>query len=401
MPSPPSHRLRKFRLNPPQRIAALLLLALLAQCLWVISRHTLTTEDYRYAQCGREMWERPLRPSASARFGVPGYYTTCGNLRDGILAYRAAGLPLALGARLIEGPDAPASASVWELRHELSSIRFLLLLPFTLAAIALGACLWWVARRLFGNAGGYLALWLYCFATPIVDAATHPNNEILAALGLFALLYTAIGVAHAMQGPVRKWRPRIVLLAVIFGFAAAAHWAAMLVGLTLAAGLMVFLAEGRRAYLPTLFLVWPAAAFAFLFACYGFHADAYSYAFRSGAGLLWFSLGEARIFLADRRNAGISLAAAAALALWAVHRRSRYFGNTVALGLASLLFVLQTTGVQSRPWLWAIPFLLLFIGGVFADAFETRQRRFFFGLGGLCCAAQAALTLYGLPLLTR
>jgi hypothetical protein len=370
-------------------MAALMLLALLAECLCIIDRHALTGVDYRYAQCGREMWERPSR--------ITGYYTSCGNIHDGILAYRAAGLPLSLAARFTGGAD----ASVWELRHEIGSIRFLLLTPFMLAGLALGACLWWVTRRLFGNRGGYLALGLYCVAPPILDASTHPNDEILAALGLFALVYTALGVSHAMQGPLRKWRPRILLLMVIFGFTAAAHLSAMLVGLALATLLMAYLAQGRRGYLPTLLLVWVTGAMLLLFAAYGFHPDAYSYVFRSDSARLWFSSSEARIFVANPRNAGLTFLTAAALALWATNRRSRYFGNTIALAIAALLFCLFTPGVESRPWLWALPFLLVFVAGAFADAFETRQRKLFFALACTCAAVQTVLTLFSLPSLAR
>ena len=51
--------------------------------------------------------------------------------------------------------------------------------------------------------------------------------EVLAALGVYGGVYTCIGVAHAMQGPRRKWRPRLVLLTAAFGMAAAAHIAAL------------------------------------------------------------------------------------------------------------------------------------------------------------------------------
>ena len=408
MGTPTGQHLRRFRLNHPQRVAGLLLSFFLAQCFWGIDHHTLTDTDYRYAECGREMWERPLPfTRAATRFGITGYYTSCGNLHDGILAYRAAGLPLAVAARLVTDPATNqatgpgASASIWELRHEIGSIRFLLLAPFALAGLALGGCLWWVTRRLFGDRGGYFALTLYAVSPPVLDASTHPNNEILAALGLFALVYTAIGVSHAMQGPIKKWRPRILLLTLIFGFTAAAHLSAMLVGLALAAILMAYLAEDRRSYLPILLFIWTLGAGLLLLAAYGFHADAYSYVFRSGAARVWFSLADARLFLATPRNAGLSLAAAAALALWLTNRRSRYFGNTVPLGITVLLFTLVTTGVQSRPWLWAIPFLLVFLAGVFADAFETRQRRLFFALAGILLAAQAALTLTSLSQITR
>ena len=54
-----SRRMKRLRmhLGRPQRLAALLLLLFLGQCLWVIGHQELTTADYRFAQCGREMWE--------------------------------------------------------------------------------------------------------------------------------------------------------------------------------------------------------------------------------------------------------------------------------------------------------------------------------------------------------
>ena len=43
-----------FRVGRPQRLAAVLLLLFFGQCLWVIGHQRPTTEDYRYARCGRE-----------------------------------------------------------------------------------------------------------------------------------------------------------------------------------------------------------------------------------------------------------------------------------------------------------------------------------------------------------
>ena len=40
--------------------------------------------------------------------------------------------------------------------------------------------------------------------------------------------------------------------------------------------------------------------------------------------------------------------------------------------MALLLFPLVTTQVVTQPWLWALPFLFTFLGGVFADVLETR-----------------------------
>lgn len=390
MPPSTAHSIRKFRFNRPQQIAAAFLFLLLAQCLWVTKHQTLSETDYQFARCGREMWEKPSPLS--------GYFTSCGNIHDGTLAYRAAGLPLTL-QRIFAGQE--ATTSTWEMRHEISYVKLLMQLPFIFAGLALGACLWWVTRRLYGNTGGYIALALYCFAPPIIHACTYPNNEILAAFGLFATVYTAIGVSHAMQGPRRKWRPRIILLTLAFGFTAAAHVSAFILGLILAIAFMAYVAEGRRAYLPTLLILWVLGGLFLLFASYAFRPDAFSYVFRSEAGKLWFSFSQAPALFSNVANAGITIAAAGALGLYCVFRRSRYFGNTTPLIVAALLLVLITPGAQSEPWLWALPFLLAFTGGVFADVLETQYRKIFLWTTGAVLLAQAALCIAGLPLLTQ
>ena len=388
---PPSrHRLRKFRFDRPQQIAALLLLALLAQCLWVIGRKSLSESDYQYARCGREMWEKPSP--------LAGYFTTCGNIHDGTLAYRAAGLPLTL-ERIFAGQA--STTSTWEMRHEVTHINLLLRLPFVFAALMLGGCLWWVTRRLYGNTGGYIALALYCFAPPVIAAATYPNNEIWAAFGMFAAVYTAIGVSHAMQGPRKKWRPRIVLLTVILGFTAAAHISAFVLALLFTIGFMAYLAESKRAYLPTLLIVWVLGAMLILFASYAFRPDAFSYVFRSEAAKASLSLEPSRAFFSNLSNAGLTIASAGALGLYLAMRRSRYFGNTAPLFVTVLLMFLVTTGVPSTPSLWALPFLLAFVGGIFADVLETRYRKWFLWITGGLLVAQAALSIVSLPLLVR
>src|SRR5580698_6492446 len=150
------HHLRRFRFDRPQKIAALLLLLLMVQCLRQIARTPLTDKDYQYARCGREMWEQPS--------SIGGYFTSCGNIHDGVLAYRMAGLPLSL-QRLVLGQN--RDTSTWEMRHELSYVPFLLRFPFTMAALLLGGALWWVTRRLFGNSGGFVALAFYCVSPAI------------------------------------------------------------------------------------------------------------------------------------------------------------------------------------------------------------------------------------------
>ena len=405
--------LRRFRFNLPQRIAAGLLAAFLLQGLWVTAHQTLTDRDYQYARCGRETWERPS--------ALAGYYTTCGNIHDGILAYRIAGLPLTLnflgerfldlfrkpedrvvqpvdaGERSFTQPEAGSELSTWELRHQMTHILLLLRLPFLLAGCALGGCIWWVTRRLYGNPGGYMALALYCFCPAILRACLSPNPEVLAALGVYGGIYTAIGVAHAMQGPRRKWRPRIIMLTVIFGVAAAAHIAALPVAALLGLGAMLWLAEGRRSQVLPIAMTATFGALVFVFICYGFSPDAFSYVFRSAAGFLWFSRDPALRFFTSLPEAGISIAAAAALVLYLALRRSRYFGNTAPLFCALVCMVMVMTGSPGSPWIWSLPFLLTFIGGLFADAFDTPRRRLALASAGAVVLLQAALCLTSLP----
>jgi hypothetical protein len=270
-------------------------------------------------------------------------------------------------------------------------------LPFLLAGCMLGAGLWWVTRRLYGNLGGYTALALYCFSPVVLKACVSPDAEVLAALGVYGGVYTSIGVAHAMLGPRRKWRPRIVLLTAMFGIAAASHIVALPLAALLGLVAMLWVAEGRRAQVLPVLLAASAGALVLLFACYGFSPDAFSYLFRSAAGFLWLSLDPARRFFSTLSNAGVTVAATAALVLYLGVHRSRYFGNTVPLLCALLLIVLVMTGAPGTSWLWALPFLLTFVAGVFADAYEGPRGRLAMSAAAAIVLLQAVFCVLSLP----
>lgn len=399
-------RLFRFQVGRPQQLAALLLLIFLAECLWVVGRQQLSPADYRFARCGREMWERPSP--------LAGYFTTCGNLHgDGTFAYRAAGLPLTvqrlalLGADKLRKPEnrlyagGSLNGSTWEARHELGAVKYLLHLPFVLFALWLGAGLWWVSRRLFGNEGGFLSLGLYCFCPDVVRYAVVPNNDVLAMWGLFGLVYTAIGVAHAMHGPRHRWRPRILLLTMALGLTTTAHLLAAMVGFLAAAVLMFYLVERRRSYLSQILIFSAMGGLLVVFSSYAFRLQPFTYVFTGGAGRFWVSLQPAKAFFLDVSDGPIVVAALVSVVLWVGVRRSRYFGNTAPLLIAAILFPLTTTQTVTAPWLWAIPFLLTFVGGVFADALETRHRRLFLGLTGGVLLTQALVCLAALPAIAR
>jgi hypothetical protein len=398
-------RIRRFHFNLPQRIAAGLLLLFLSQGLWLTSHQTLTDSDYQYARCGREMWERPG--------AVTGYFTSCGNIRDGVLAFRLAGLPLSLNLLAERGldtfrkpedkivqpaaPGLPITLSSWELHRQLTHVLILLRLPFLAVGVLLGGGLWWVTRRLFGNLGGYTALTLYCFSPAILRACVTPNAEILATLAVYGGIYTCIGVAHAMQGPKRKWRHRIVLLTLIFGFAAASHLLAPVVVALAGMALMLWIADRRRDQILPVILIAAAGSMAILLACYAFSPNFMSFVFHSRNFFLSFSLEPAQRFFTTLSNAGLTMAAAAALLLYVGTKRSRYFGNTAPLLCAVPLLLLVMTGIPGSPWLWALPFVLTFTGGVFADAYETPQGRWAMAAGGSILVLQAVFCVLSLP----
>jgi hypothetical protein len=369
---------------------------LLGECLFTIAHQQMDANDYRYATCGREMWEHPSP--------LQGYFTTCGNLNgDGTFAYRIAALPLTLQRLALLSVDhfrAPAdrlytggslNGSLWEARYELGAVKWSLRLPFVLFALWLGAGLWWVAKRLFGHLGGAFALALYVFCPAIVHYATRPNNEILALWGLYGLVYTSMGVAHALQGPPRKWKYRIILLTLALGLTAAAHVLAAMIGFTAGFLFCLYLAERRRSYVAQIMIYAALGALAIVFAFFSFRVTAFLYVFTGGSGRFWFSADALRAFVTTPANAGILIAAAVALLLYLSTRRSRYFGNTAPLVMVAALGFLYSTQVITAPWLWALPFLFTFLGGVFADAFETRYRKLFLALAAAIVLLQASL----------
>jgi len=389
-------RLKGFYIGRAQRVAALLLLVLFGECLWSIAHRPLDADDYRYARCGREMWERPSP--------LAGYFTTCGNLNgDGTFAYRLAGLPLTVQRLALLSVDhfrkpenrlyagGALNGTTWEARHELNWVKYLLRVPFALFAVWLGGGLWWVAKRLFGPEGGALALTLYVFCPAVIHYATTPNNEVLAMWGLYGMVYTAMGVAHALQGPRSKWRPRIILLTVSLGLTAAAHLLAGMIGLVAGTLFFFYLAERRRAYVSQIMIFAAFGAMVIVFGFFGFRLAPFTYVFSGGSGRFWFSLVAVTRFVTTPANAGILVATLVALIVYATTKRSRYFGNTAPLLMVIVLFPLYTTQVITAPWFWALPFLFTFIGGVFADALESRQRKVFLLLSGSVVVTQAAL----------
>jgi hypothetical protein len=187
------------------------------------------------------------------------------------------------------------------------------------------------------------------------------------------------------------------MLTAAFGIAAAAHIAALPVVALLGLAAMLWVAEGRRGQVLPVVAAASAGALLLVFACYGFSPDAFSYVFRSAAGFLWVSADPAWRFFSALPNAGIAVAAAGALALYLGLGKSRYFGNTAPLLCFLVLMALVMTGAPGAPWLWSLPFLLTFVGGVFADAFEGPRGRLAMAAAGAIVLLQAVFCVLSLP----
>ncbi len=176
-----------------------------------------------------------------------------------------------------------------------------------------------------------------------------------------------------MQGPRRKWRPRIVLLTAVLGIAAASHIAALPVAALLGLVFMLWVAEGRRSQILPVML----ARIGWAHCCLSFpattsrrtHSATFSAprqlfcGFRSTRRARFFSTsGECRHHCRCRFGRCALSGRLAARATSAIRRHC-----SPRLSLVPLVM----TGVPGTPWLWALPFLLTFVGGVFADAYES------------------------------
>jgi hypothetical protein len=289
---------------------------------------------------------------------------------DSILMYRVTRIfgpsfdPLPDGGRR---PQAQAA-------RLLSFLPALYRLPFLIFGLWLGGALWWVSRRLFNNEGGYVALALFCFSPLVIGFSSTVNAEIIAAWGLFGIVYTAIGVGHTLYSPPRRWPPRIVLLGLAFGFTAAAHLGAALLGAVLAVFFMLYLSPTDRKPAAIAVLAMALAiASVFLWGCYGWNKSLLSSLSQVGQSLRpaipqggifapWFRLG----------NLPTAALMSAALAIFLGWKRTRYFGNWTLLLVMALLGLLQFPGTS--PVIWMAPFAFVFVGGIAADLLESKYR---------------------------
>jgi hypothetical protein len=375
------------RFGRPQFLAALLLLAFLAQGIWLVhselqsSELPTASEEVRVAAGWRQLHggalagapfpDHPVWLPEEISLDPAGYDTQHSPLLSLVTAAPLLAVPKSL--------NLPQSSPDW---------RWLPRIPFLAVGVFLGASLWYVSRRLCGNAGGFLALTLYCFSPAMLQASAvwHTEPEILAAWGSFGAIFTAIALAHTLYAPreviLWNWR-RIVLLGISLAIAVGSQFPLIIV-VPMALAFMLYLAPIRRG---SAFVIWVAAcliAFLIFLSFYFFQFHAFLEAMRHASfwGVTWKTFTMPAVYrraliLILRTCPAFVLLVPAALVTYFAWPRTRYFGNTAPFLAALLLIVLGMAHPRVAGagfFLASIPFLLIFVSGVLADLMETPAR---------------------------
>ena len=362
------------RFGRPQILAGLLLLVFLGQCAWLVHRSAGLTpgEESRISEGLRRSNEGRNKHASSL---LQETETGVSDSNHSSLWYLVASAPLLLwpeGMRL----------------HSDHSLVWLARAPYLLFGILLGASLWYVARRLYGNAGGYVALGLYCFSPAILrsSAVWFAEPEVGAAWGAFGTIFTAIAVAHTLYAPrevvLWNWR-RIVLLGVSLALTIGSQFS-LIVVIPIALAFMLYLAPTRRIAAAMIWAAACAISFLLLYASYFFRWITFwsGMAHADFLALPWHSFAMAgayrRVFAQlGQSNPALVVAIPVALMVYLLWPRTRYFGNTAPLLVAVTLLVM---GIATPHYpglgfqLVALPFLLVFVAGISADLLETPHR---------------------------
>ena len=333
--SPPFHEkfFTRERFGRPQVLAGFLLLAFLGQCFWLLlSRGNVrpwippSFSGLRKACCNGAESRSPERPLPIASRPEPRAARSRPEPRLRSQPF-AALVPVGLGSVARLAPSRRRAPLYW---------GWLERLPYIVFGLLLGASVWYVARRLYGNAGGYIALAFYCFSPAILRGSTLWHRpEMAAAWGTFGAVFTAIAVAHTLYAPrevvVWNWR-RILLLGLSLALAIGCQFSLIILA-PIALGFMLDLAPTRR---PAAAAIWAAAcglAFLLLLACYLFRPGVFWQSIRHARffGITWSAFlvpGTYMRVLAQTGQSGPALLLAIPIALIAYFawRRSRYFG---------------------------------------------------------------------------
>ncbi len=339
----------------PQILAALLLCVFLAQCLWFVSRVGLAENEGLILQAGAAQLHGQWMANSEQHSSL---------------------VPL-LASLPVIGKDTSNA-------YLMTRYRWAVRAAFLFMGVMLGGSLWYVARRLYGNAGGYIALLLYVFSPFIIIRSSLLQPDIAAAWGAFGLIFTGIAVAHTLYAPrevvLWNWK-RIVLLGVAIGIAVSAQYSmAWLLVLTLL--FMLWLAPVRRG---AVVQIWLAACLVGTLVLSFTFVPRPTQVFAALRHAAWGEFDFAQFlrptsyrlighFYWDN-SAPVLLLLIVALITYVVWPRTRYFGTSAPLVTALLCLFLSLAMPHTGGPLFllvSLPFVYVFIAGVFTDLLETR-----------------------------
>jgi len=375
------------RFGRPQFLSGLLLLAFLAQAVWLVRAELRAGNAPDGPEAVRigEGWKQWHGKGIAAAPLLDAQSSTA----QGLFRGEDSGFDTEHSPLLYIVSAAPLLAWPRDLDHDSAAYwRWLPHLPFLACGVFLGASLWYVARRLCGNTGGFVALTFYCFSPALIQAAAvwHTEPEIAAAWGAFGTIFTAIAVAHTLYAPrevvLWNWR-RIVLLGISLAIAVGSQFSLIWL-VPLALGFLLYVAPVRRQAALVIWLAACGVGFVLLFGFYFFHAHAFAESLRRAAfwGATWRGFSVPGVYKQvavqiGRACPALALGLPAALLTYAAWPRTRYFGNTAPLLVAVIFFLLGMAHphVAGAGFLLAaIPFLFIFVSGVLADLLETSYR---------------------------
>jgi len=377
-------------IQAPQFIAGAMLLLYLLQCIWLVHVQALRdpaqdSDSALRIDLGLQQWK------GGAIAGTP----------ETLRSESATGMPSAGRSghlRVRDGYDqdrsplyyliaaAPFVVHVGPLTSE-SLQPLLAASPYLFFGVMLGASLWYVTRRLYGNAGGYIALSLYCFSPAMIlnAAGSQSSGEMGAVWGAFGTIFTAIAVAHTLYAPrevvLWNWR-RILLLGLSLTLAAGNQSSLALLGLV-SLPLMFWVAPIRRR---AVIAIWSAAVAIAMVLLSGAYFLRLALFWQSMRHARWMDFEPAALrmsvsYLGVLQRIMLSsppllFAVPVAVIVYAGWKRCRYFGNTLPLLISGLLIILSITAPNFPGKgfsLILIVFLFVFVSGVFADLLESRQ----------------------------
>lgn len=375
------------RFGRPQFLAAAILIAFLAQALWLVhaemggAQGIDSEEAFRLGE-GLKQWRGHGAAAAPETDPINNPFARISQTsEDGFdtehspLLYLVSSAPLLVWPRVLNADPAP----YW---------RWLPRIPFLACGLLLGASLWYVARRLCGNVGGFIALTFYGFSPSFIQsaAAWHVEPHIVAAWGAFGAIFTAIAVAHTLYAPrevvLWNWR-RIALLGVALAIAIGSQFS-MIILIPMVLAFLLYVAPVRRRAGIVIWVTACVAGFLLFLGMYFFHLHVFRESMRHAAfwGFHWRAFATLEVYKQiaiqiGRACPALALTLPVTLATYSLWPRTRYFGNTGPLLVGFLFMVLAVANPHTSGegfLLAAIPFLFIFVAGVLADLLETSYR---------------------------